>query len=361
MEKCMKIIDSKTIPTRSTSNHASNLLQLEKGDLLCAWFAGSMEGASDISIYLSRFSLDTGAWSPAEKMSADDSRSEQNPALFRMPSGELWLLYTAQIKTDQGTSLVRRRRSTDGGHTWTKSEDLFTEAGTFIRHPPVINGAGSIILPVFQTSIKNAFGDDSSLVKVSIDDGNTWSTTPVPNSGGCVHMNILENCSIAFFRSRRADYIYKSLSADDGLTWSEPEPTPLPNNNSSIQARLLKDGRIAIIYNENRASGRACETSIPPWIQDKKSFLEQCRITEKSAVWGVPRNPLVISSSEDSGRTWVKELVVESDPALRSEHDENGSFTGDYSYPSIIETDDGNVHLSYTYLREGIKHVIISF
>lgn len=355
----MNIVGEKHIPTPCTSNHASNLLEIDNGDLLCTWFGGSMEGMADVCIYLSRMNHLTGAWSAAQKMSHDMSRSEQNPVLFEYAPGVLWLLYTAQLKTDQGTALVRIRKSYDAGLTWSEPEELVSDIGTFIRHTPVINSDGKILLPIWHSSIKEAFGNDSSLVLISLDGGKHWNSSAVPSSTGCVHMNILGNCQVAFFRRRQADYIYRSVSTDNGMTWTKPLPTDLPNNNSSIQAKLLSDARIVMIYNEIQASGRACESSIPPWVQDQEGFLKQCEITRRSAIWGVPRNPLVIATSDDMGLTWTKELVVEDDPDLKSAHDEKGSFIGDYSYPSIIETSDGNLNISYTYLRDYIKHVTI--
>ena len=38
--------------------------------------------------------------------------------LFAAPTGELWLLYTAQHAGDQDTAVVRSRISTDNGKTW---------------------------------------------------------------------------------------------------------------------------------------------------------------------------------------------------------------------------------------------------
>ncbi len=356
----MKVLQEFNIPTPCVSNHASNLLELGNGDLLCTWFGGSMEGTPDVSVYLSRYDRNRAVWLAAQKVSDDPTRSEQNPALFHHPSGDIWLLYTGQVKTDQGTSIVRVQRSADDGQTWSAPEILFAKAGTFIRHAPVLSSSGQLILPVWQSNIRNAFGDDLSLVHVSGDGGRTWEVNPVPDSLGCVHMDILENCSVAFFRRRKADFVYRSVSSDGGVTWSAPEPTSLPNNNSSIQARELADGRIALIYNDISSTGQENECSVPPWIKDREAFLSECEFTKNRAIWGVPRNPLVISTSADLGLTWTRELEVEADPDLRGRNDKHGSFIGDYSYPSIIQTQDGNIQISYSFLRDYIKHLTIA-
>lgn len=355
----MKVLQERKIPTPCVSNHASNLLELGNGDLLCVWFGGSMEGSSDISIYMARFDRSRDAWLKPARMSDDGTRSEQNPALFRHPSGELWLLYTAQDKADQGTAVVRLRRSADDGKTWSETTDLIAQPGTFIRHAPVVSPSGLLLLPIWHSDMRNAFGDDASFVQVSADGGRSWEAVAVPNSQGCVHMDILENCRVAFFRRRQADFIFRSVSEDGGRSWSSPEPTTLLNNNSSIQARTLRDGRLAIVYNEIAAAGRSGESAVPPWIKDRQAFLAACGTIENGAIWGVPRNPLILATSTDLGQSWRRELTLEADATLRSVHDERGAFVGDYSYPSIIQTSDDRVQVSYSYLRDYVKHVTL--
>ena len=67
----------------------------------------------------------------------------------------------------------------------------------------------------------------------------------MPDSVGRVHMTAVETRPghlVAFFRSRWADCVYKSLSEDYGRTWSAPAPTLLPNNNASIQRQSSPAG-----------------------------------------------------------------------------------------------------------------------
>ena len=82
------------IPNPWNSCHAPDLLELENGDLLCCWFAGSCEGNADVSIAVSRLSEDSSQWETPVIVSDDPTRSEQNPSLFQHPNGEIWLMYT---------------------------------------------------------------------------------------------------------------------------------------------------------------------------------------------------------------------------------------------------------------------------
>lgn len=70
------------ISNQFDSVHAADLLELENGDLLACWFAGSNEGNADISIAVSRLKAGESKWSMGEIVSDDPSRSEQNPSLF---------------------------------------------------------------------------------------------------------------------------------------------------------------------------------------------------------------------------------------------------------------------------------------
>jgi len=214
------------VPTPCVQNHASFVASLSGGDLGCVWFGGTQEGIPDISIYFSRLVPGATKWTPALRLSDDPARSEQNPLLFITPAGELWLLWTAQLGGNQDTALVRRRVSPDGGRNWGPIETLIDEMpghGTFIRSRIVVNARGEWLLPIWRCT-KPPQGAwtgnlDTSSVLVSADEGKTWRESRVPDSAGCVHMSIVPwrgGSLLAFYRSRWADNVYRSVSTDGG-------------------------------------------------------------------------------------------------------------------------------------------------
>jgi predicted neuraminidase len=358
------------LPSDCIQNHAANLLVLDNGDLLCTWFAGTQEGIPDIHIYMSRLKKGESSWSKAVKVSDDSTRSEQNPVLFKAPDEKIWLLYTAQKSGNQDTAIVRYRISEDNGHSFGPIKTLFDQEGTFIRQPIVVLDNGEWLLPVFYchtTKGRKWTGHrDTSAVKISKDEGNTWEEYEVPNSTGCVHMNIEkldDGTLLALFRSRWADYIYSSYSTDNGRTWSEPKPTELPNNNSSIQFTKLANGHLALVFNnmnaENCTERRA---SLYDDIEDEENeenvvseSVEDCG--EREAFWGAPRAPMTVAISEDNGMTWPFVKNIEIGDGYAMTNNSKDKLNREYSYPSIKQGSEGNLHIAFTYFRQTIKYV----
>jgi len=113
--------------------------------------------------------------------------------------------------------------------------------------------------------------------------------------------------------------IYETWSKDNGVTWSPLAQTSLPNNNSGIDGVTLKDGRSLLVYNHVLPPGKLAKGA---------------------------RTPLNVAISKD-GKTWYAALILEDSPISQ------------YSYPSVIQTKDGLVHIVYTWRRQRIKHVVI--
>ncbi len=353
------------LPTVTTQSHASSLLILPNGDILCAWFGGKQEGIPDISIYVSRLPRESDTWSLAEKLSNDPLRSEQNPLLFQAPQGSVWALWTSQDGGNQESAVVKKRVSVDGGLTWGHVQTLFDDKGTFIRQPIVVTQNDTWIIPIFKCRAQNGErwigNDDISCVRASPDQGATWTETEVPNSFGCVHMAILPLKSgkyISLFRSRWADFIYSS-SSDDGIHWNEPKATKLPNPNAGIGATVLKSGKVALLYNHSSANG----------IKEKREGLyddiASARDTRKNqgpkhggrvAVWGAPRAPLCLALSGDEGKSWKSTTLEEGDGYCMTNNSEQ-KLNRELSYPSIIEGDNETLHIAFTFWRQTIKYI----
>jgi predicted neuraminidase len=146
--------------------------------------------------------------------------------------------------------------------------------------------------------------------------GLTWQKTESLNDRtqfGAIQPAILEYPSGAIqilCRSQQGK-ITESWSSDRGRTWSAMTATSLPNPNSGIDAVMLKDGRGLVVYNH----------------------------TQKG------RSPLNVAISSD-GKLWNAALVLEDQP-------------GEYSYPAVIQTTEGLVHITYTWKRQRIRHVVI--
>lgn len=324
--------------------HGPGMVELPNGDLLCCWFAGTFEGDADIHIVCARLPKGADKWEEPVNVSGDPTRSEQNPSLFLGPDGAVWCMYTAQLDRIPGkdnmqyTSQVRCQKSWDGGLTWGDYETIFPEEGTFSRQPIQILKNGRWIYGNWIcTDAVDGLAGDPSAFRISDDQGKTWRMVMMPKSNGRVHATVVElddGHLVAFMRSREADFIYRSESYDWGDTWSEPKPTVLPNNNSSISAIRTQSGRIAIAYNPTCVS------------EDMRS----------KCAWPGLRCPVAVALSEDGGLTFPMIRWMERGEGYIG--DENKTNNKQYEYPYIMQSADGRLHLTYAaFTRKAVKYV----
>lgn len=348
------------LPSPVVQNHAANLAFLPDGTLTCVWFGGTMEGMGDISVYMSR--LENGRWSDAEKLTDDNTRSEQNPLLFNAPDGRVILFHTSQPGGRQDECEIRLRISTDGGRTFGASGRVGDFKGVFVRQPVQIAPDGSWHLPGFRCKTPDQgrwTGDlDTAVMLVSRDHGENWGACEVPDSIGAVHMNPLPplgGIMPAFYRDRFAANVRRSMSRDGGFTWTAPEPTPLANNNSSVQAIRLHDSRIAMVLNPiNATMSSDRRASLYDEIEDNGN--ETAKGTG-GAIWGVPRAPMSLVFSDDNGLTFTQPRHLETGSGYCLTNNSKDGLNREYSYPSIVEGQGGTLHIAYTYHRRAIKYV----
>jgi predicted neuraminidase len=299
------------------SCHAVTIVETRAG-LVAAWFGGTREGNVDVGIWMARHS--DGKWSePVEAFNGiqyvDGSGKTHrhpcwNPVLCRPREGPLLLFY--KVGPSPSTWWGMRTESSDDGKTWSVPGRLPEGILASVKNQPLQLPDGSLLCP-------SSTEHDGWRVHFerTADLGRTWTRLGPINDGK--ELGIIQPCLLthpegrlqALCRTRALGRITETWSDDGGMTWSKPAATSLPNPNSGIDAVTLKDGRHLLVYNH----------------------------TPKG------RTPLNVAVSSD-GKQWHAALTLEQEP-------------GEYSYPQVIQTRDGLVHVAYTWKRQRIKHVVL--
>ena len=353
------------LPSPMVQNHAAFIEQLDDGTLACLWFGGTLEGKSDISIYGATLPVGGDSWSAPVRLSDDPERSEQNPVLTRNAQGRWHLVHTAQPAGNQDECLLREREISFENGALRSSEPRLIDRplGTFVRGRFARRTDGAWMMPVFRCISRPGQrwngSHDTAGVAVSHDDGKTWSLSEVPGSIGSVHMTIVPldgEHMVAFYRRRQSDFVHRSESLDGGITWSAPEATDVPNNNSSINVVRLADGRLAMVCNPaSAATSSDRRVSLYDEIEegdDRPDATGGC-----APVWGVPRAPLTLCISTDGGRTFPRRRIIDNSPGTCLANNSLDGRNKELSYPYLLEGPDGAIHVAYTYFRRAIKYV----
>lgn len=353
------------LPSPMVQNHAANLHALPDGRLACVWFGGTMEGMGDISVWMSTLGPD--GWTAARRLSDDPTRSEQNPVLFTAPDNSVWLFYTSQPGGRQDECAIMARVSPDRGNTFGPARRIGDFRGVFVRQPLLLGPAGEWLLPGFRCVTPPAgrwTGDiDSAVMLVSRDQGESWQAVDVPESLGAVHMNPVApegGAMPAFYRDRFAMWVKRSLSFDGGLTWSAPKPVDLPNNNSSVQAIRLADGRIVMALNPiSCAESAARRASLYDELSEESGAEPRPDQDAEGpkAVWGVPRAPMTLAISNDNGATFPVRINLDQGSGHALSNNSAEGVNRELSYPSILQDKIGHLHVAYTYHRRAIRYV----
>lgn len=301
--------------------HASTIIETEEG-LLAAWFGGTHERNPDVCIYTS--ANKNGEWD-IPVMVADGIINDTlrypcwNPVLFQVPDGPVMLFYKIGPNAREWWGMLKT--SVDHGKTWSDARRLPEGILGPIKNKPVLIEGNYLLCP---SSTENSETDRWQVhFEITQDFGETWKIIELVDPEA--KFNIIQP-SILFHRDDRLqmlarskeNYIVSSWSADKGKTWSNPQPSSLPNPNSGTDAVTLQNGMHLLVYNH-------------------------ATITEGK--WGGPRTPLNVAISED-GINWKTIYVLEDQ-------------VGEYSYPAVIQGKDGTIHITYTYNRKTIKYVCL--
>lgn len=303
-------------------SHAATIAETKEGHLIASFFGGTKERNPDVCIWVSRLINDkwTEPQNVANGIVNDTLRYAcWNPVLYQVPNGELQLYY--KIGPNVAGWTGKMITSQDGGITWSEPKNLPEGFLGPIKNKPVLLKNGTLFCP------SSTEGDGWKVhFETTKDFGKTWKKTGPINEGKELHTiqpSLLTypggRLQILCRSQERA--IIESWSNDNGKTWSPMAKTMLPNTNSGTDAVTLKDGRQLLVYNH-----------VLPNDTLKKG---------KGA-----RSPLNVAISYD-GKTWYAASILEDSPISQ------------YSYPSVIQSSDGMVHIVYTWRRKAIKYVKI--
>lgn len=295
------------------SCHASTIVETRDG-FFAAWFGGTKEGARDVGIWVSR--QNGSAWSePFELANGVDEQNRirypcWNPVLFQPKKGPLLLFYKVGTKPSSWWGMLMR--SEDGGRSWSRPKRLPKDIYGPIKNKPIELEDNWILC-----GSSTEDGGWRVHLERTHSFGHQWSRSAPVNEAmefAAIQPTLLAYPSgkIQMLCRTKQREITESWSDDNGFTWSRMMPTDLPNPNSGIDSVVLRDGRALLVYNHTSES----------------------------------RSVLNVAVSTD-GKRWNSVMVLENLPG------------SEFSYPAVIQASDGLVHITYTWKRQRIKHVII--
>lgn len=286
--------------------HCATLTVLPDGTLFTAWFGGAYETAPNVAILGAQLQPGNEQWHSPRILAEVPGRSLGQPVFLVRPDSELWLFFVVIMGNDWTTAQPYWQRSKDGGVSWYDCQPLMDYPGLMFRSKPLIL-PGRIILPVYD---ENTW---QSRMLISDDDGQTWRlTAPLSSPQGNIHAclaPLTDGRLLAYMRTGgKGGVVWRAESFDQGDTWTELTPTRIPNPNSGIDLLRLQSGRLVLAFNNSATM----------------------------------RTPLCVALA-GTDEIWERAQTLEDARA-------------EFSYPTLLQTGDGLIHIVYTYKRETIYY-----
>lgn len=298
--------------------HASTITQTTRG-LVAAWFGGTKEKHPDVEIW-SSYHDGTGWSNPRPWADGVQHKGLRypcwNPVLYQEPGdGPLTLFFKVGPNPQEwwGETMV----SYDRGRSFRDQRRLPEGIDGPVRSKPLRLQDGTLLCPS-----STEHGDDWRFHFEKLDTAGDWARfEPEEQAFQVIQPSLLThpNGRIQALCRSKHGVIIETESLDGGETWSPLKKAGLPNNNSGIEALTLRDGRHLLLY--NHLGG------------------------ERKEGWG-KRHAIHLAISDD-GSTWKTAALVEQ------------AQEGEFSYPAMMQSRDGLVHLTYTWNRERVRHTVI--
>ena len=316
--------------TGATSVHAASLIALKDGAVRAFWFAGSREGAADVSIYSAVFDPRASSWSAPtvvmDRVGAETGLSRYiaklgNPVPSRMADGRLQLFFVTVSIGGWAGSSISSIMSDDEGLTWNNPQRLISSPlinlSTLVKSPAVLFTDGRLGLPAYHEWI-GRFGEF-----LRVDAGQVIDKRRMSSGRGAIQPLVFVNSAqegTAYFRQTRsssqAKQVPVSQTQNAGQSWQVAEDLPMANPNSAVAGLQFNNG-VRILVLNNIETGRY---------------------------------RLTLLMSDPKSNQWQVIEVLEDDEALP---DQNRK---EFSYPYLISVDGNDAHLVYTWDRKKIRH-----
>ena len=350
--------------------HAPSVVELRDGSLRAVWFSGSREGAGDVTIQTAVFNNDSQQWGPESSL-FDRNRLQRelwryvkkigNPVIARSPDGSLNLWMVNVSLGGWAGSAITWSRSKDDGTTWSTPKRLITSPflniSTLVKAAPLPMTQGQMGLPVYHefiTKFAEVLQIDSN--------GQVLDKVRIPGSHTSLQPVVLASSAQsaqAFMRATQGGQVMTSTTGDAGQTWSVATPLVLPNPNSALAGAVLQDGSRWLAFNPATAGREELALTRLDDPAVKKITVEPPeQNVKKASPLGIQEYAAVLGAELKS------KGATDSDVAAYVSSAQRQLCTGthcaqEFSYPFLLQSRDGTLHLVYTWHRTRIKHIRI--
>lgn len=353
--------------------HAPSIVELKDGSLRAVWFSGSREGAGDVTIQTAVMNVAGQRWE-AETTLFNRAQLESgllryvkkigNPVIARAPDGSLHLWVVNVSLGGWAGSAITWARSVDEGATWSTPKRLvtspFLNISTLVKGAPVPMVDGSVSLPAYHEFIAK-FGE---VLHVSAQ-GDMLDKTRIPGSHTSLQPVVLVQSAVkasAYMRATEGGKVVMSSTLDAGNSWTEAAAINLPSPNSALAGLVSSSGDNWLALNPS-AQGRQSLAlfkagSSGNFEGAKPIFIEGAGLPPEASVQKLPiaHHAALLGrelKAQGASHADVQAYVASSVRQLCGPAD----CVQEFSYPSLLQTRDGRLHLVYTWHRSRIKHV----
>jgi len=362
-----------------TQTHAASLVELKDGRVRALWFSGSREGASDVTINSAVFDPVRNVWGAEQVVAGRDSTQRAlhryiakvgNPVATRAADGTLWLFYVTVSLGGWAGSSISMMTSNDDGASWSAPRRLvsspFINISTLVKGAPFLYADGTMGLPVYHEFVSK-FAEILRLDKT----GKVIDKQRLAAGGqGTLQPVVLvqsEKEALVFTRYSGNDAERRVVSiatGDGGRHWSKPAKSSLKNPDAALTALVLPDGKLLAVLNDQEW-GRD-SLSLQMSADGGGTWHELHRLEEMSGLRNkVMDEQTCVRLVESLARTSDGKLEKAAGPQLtghvdsaRARVNADGGCAFEFSYPYMIQTHNGDIHVVYTWNRTFIKHLV---